>query len=233
LLPRHVAIIMDGNGRWAQRQGWERVRGHRAGADAVREAVVYSGKLKIDVLTLYAFSTENWKRPRREIQFLMNLLQRYLDTKLQEMQENGVRLTAIGRLEALPEAPRQALARAMGQTARNSKLVLCLALNYGAQDEILEAARRLCAEAAQGKLDPARLDCERFAAALYTAHLPPVDLLIRTAGEQRLSNFLLWQACGAFFHVTEACWPEFRRPHFRAALLDYAAHQRSAAGPPG
>jgi undecaprenyl diphosphate synthase len=223
LLPRHVAVIMDGNGRWAQRQGLARVRGHQAGAEAVRDAVTYCGELRLPFLTLYAFSTENWKRPRSEIQFLMGLLEHYLETKLPELHEHGVRLITIGRLEALPDRAREAIARAVRLTAANRHLTVCLALNYGAHDELVDAARRLCALAAKGELRPDAITKELLADALYTAELPPVDLLIRTAGERRLSNFLLWQACGACFYPAAVCWPEFRRRHFRDALIAYAA----------
>jgi undecaprenyl diphosphate synthase len=227
-LPRHTAIIMDGNGRWATQRGLPRIRGHEAGVESVRDVVSYCGQIGIRALTLYAFSTENWKRPRTEVSFLMRLLSHYLRAELRELHTNSVRLLSIGRVEALPAAVREALDEARETTAKNDGLMLCLALNYGGRDEIVEAVRSLCAQAARGELDPRTLDATQLGSALYTADLPPVDLLIRTAGERRLSNFLLWQAGGAVFHVAPQCWPEFRRAQLDLALQEYAA--RAAPG---
>jgi undecaprenyl diphosphate synthase len=230
-LPRHIAIIMDGNGRWALQQGLPRIRGHEAGVESVRDVVTYTGQIGVPFLTLYAFSTENWKRPRSEVQFLMRLLRHYLQAELPELQANSVRLLSIGRAEGLPADARAALEEARAATASNRGLTLCLALNSGGRDEIVEAARRLCEQAARGELDPQAIDAERLAAGLYSADLPPVDLLIRTAGERRLSNFLLWQACGAAFHVAPACWPEFRRKQLSAALEEHATRPGETTAP--
>ncbi|MCZ7646803.1 MAG: polyprenyl diphosphate synthase [Planctomycetota bacterium] len=225
-LPRHVAIIMDGNGRWARQRGWRRVKGHEAGADAVRDVVRYGGQIRLGALTLYAFSTENWKRPRREVQYLMRLLKKYLVEELPELHANGVRLTSIGDVDELPADVREELRHAERVTAENRGLNLCLALNYGARDELADAARALAGRVRRGELAPDELDEAAVGAALHTAGMPPLDLLIRTAGEERLSNFLLWQACDAIFHVTETCWPDFRREDLLSALEAFAAAPR-------
>jgi len=213
---------MDGNGRWALRKGLVRIKGHEAGVEAVRDSVRYAGQIHLEALTLYAFSTENWKRPRTEVGFLMRLLDHYLTTEFEELQANGVRLTAIGDTAALPEGVRGNLERVKAATAGNKGLTLCLALNYGSQAELARAAQALAAEVKAGKLSPDAIDEARLDAYLDTAGLPPVDLLLRTAGERRVSNFLLWQASGAWFHSTAVCWPEFRRTHLQAALEEYA-----------
>ncbi|MCY3023642.1 MAG: polyprenyl diphosphate synthase [Planctomycetota bacterium] len=231
-LPRHIAIIMDGNGRWATRHGMLRISGHRAGVESVRDVTRYCGQIHVEVLTLYAFSTENWKRPKAEVRFLFRLLRKYLADERAELIANGVRLTAIGQTRALPDDVQAELQRTRQLTAANTGLNLCLALNYGAQDEILNAARALAARAAAGELTPADINEELLEQALFTSGMPPVDLLIRTAGERRLSNFLLWQACGAEFHVTARCWPEFRRTDLEAAIVEYARRRETAKREP-
>lgn len=218
-MPRHVAIIMDGNGRWATRQGLMRINGHQAGVDAVRDITQYCGQTGIAALTLYAFSTENWKRPNAEVRFLFRLLKKYLAEEREELLANGVRLRTLGNIAALATDVRAELQKTMDATANGTELQLCLALNYGAQDEILRAA--------------AASDCGGDASALEqnldTAGLPPVDMLIRTAGERRLSNFLLWQCEGAEFHAENACWPEFRRNHLESALREFDTRRCAAA----
>ena len=219
LLARHVGIIMDGNGRWARRQGLLRVRGHEAGAEAVREVVRYSSRVGLKVLTLYAFSTENWQRPRKEVSFLMNLLNRYLEKETAELHRENVRITTIGNIGELPAKSRTILDKSMRLTAQNSGLVLCLALNYGSHAELVKAAQQVAGEARAGTLKPEDLTVEDFEARLFTGEFPPVDLLIRTAGEQRVSNFLMWQASSAVFHGIEKCWPEFGPAELEAALV--------------
>jgi undecaprenyl diphosphate synthase len=227
-MPDHIAIIMDGNGRWAIQRGMIRINGHQAGVDAVRAATRYCGQVHIKALTLYAFSTENWKRPKAEIRFLFRLLKKYLVDERPELMANGVRLTSIGNIAALPEDVVAELEFTQDLTAANTGLNLCLALNYGAQDEILETARSLVACAAEGSIKPEQIDAPCLERALFTGKMPPLDLLIRTAGERRLSNFLLWQACDAEFYHTQVCWPDFRSQHLEAAIIDYAQRFKSA-----
>jgi undecaprenyl diphosphate synthase len=220
-MPRHVAIIMDGNGRWATRQGLIRVNGHRMGVDSVRAATRYCGQVHIQALTLYAFSTENWKRPKTEINFLFRLLKKYLVQERAELIANGVRLTSVGGVDALPESVVSELRRTEALTAANTGLNLCLALNYGAQDELATAARNVLERVAAGELKPSEIDSRSIESNLFTAGMPRLDLLIRTAGERRLSNFLLWQAGGAHFHATPVCWPDFAEKDLAAAIQDY------------
>jgi undecaprenyl diphosphate synthase len=231
---RHVAVIMDGNGRWAQARGLARIRGHEAGVESVRAVTRHAARLGLGQLTLFAFSTENWKRPRAEIAFLMRLLERYLVGERPEMMQNGVRLRAIGRIDGLPRAVQRALRGTEALTAENPGLCLCLALNYGGRTEIADAARRLAAEAAAGRIDLDALGPDELEAALsrfcYQPDMPPLDLLVRTAGERRLSNFLLWQAAYAELRTTDVCWPEFREEDLEAALADYATRVRRFGG---
>jgi len=227
-MPRHVAIIMDGNGRWATRRGMIRVNGHEAGVDSVRAVTRYCGQVHIQALTLYAFSTENWKRPKAEIKFLFRLLKKYLVEERAELMANGVRLTSIGNIAGLPDDVQAELRKTEALTAGGTGLNLCLALNYGAHDEILGAAQTLAARAAAGELKSSDITEELFEKTLFTAGMPPLDLLIRTAGEQRLSNFLLWQACGAEFYAMPVCWPEFQRDDLEKGILEFAA-RRSAS----
>ena len=232
--PPHVAIIMDGNGRWAQARGLARIRGHEHGVESVRAVTRRAGALHLPQLTLFAFSTENWKRPKSEIAFLMHLLRRYLVDERKELMENDIRLRSIGRIEGLPREVQRALAKTEALTADNQGTTLCLALNYGARLELADAARRLAEDAAAGRLDLAALDDEALERALaerlYQPDMPDVDLLVRTAGEQRLSNFLLWQMSYGELHVTDVAWPEFREEDLDRALQDYASRTRSFGG---
>jgi undecaprenyl diphosphate synthase len=225
-VPRHIAIIMDGNGRWAERRGLPRERGHEAGADSVREIVRAAGELGVEVLTLYSFSTENWRRPQTEVGALMALLERYLRTELAELTENRVRLTAIGDLDRLPFAVRSALRFVIKATQHNDGLKLVLALSYGSRAEIVHAMQRIAQQVAAGRVAPADIDDAMIAANLYTAGLPDPDLVVRTSGEVRLSNFLLWQVAYAEIFVTDVPWPEFRRPELVAAIEAFGARQR-------
>ncbi len=221
-LPRHVAIIMDGNGRWAHRRGLPRVAGHRAGVDAVRDTVEAATGLGLGVLTLYAFSTENWARPRVEVQTLMTLLREYLRRELDNLMNNDIRLQVIGRAEELPRSVRRELERAVERTRANTGLLLNVALSYGGRAEIVDACRAIV----RAGLEPEAIDEEVFADHLYTAGLPDPDLLIRTSGERRTSNFLPWQCAYAEIWFTDTLWPDFRRRHLFAALLDYQARER-------
>jgi undecaprenyl diphosphate synthase len=225
-IPRHVAIIMDGNGRWARERGLPRREGHRAGAESVREAVEACKELGIAYLTLYAFSAENWNRPKAEITALMELLERFLTDKTPEMHKQGVRLHAIGRLALLPDRCRAALDHAIATTAQNEDLDLVLALSYGSREEIVDAAQSLAREAAAGTLDPATIDRACFARHLYTAALPDPDLVVRTSGEFRLSNVLLWQISYAEIVITRKFWPDFKREDLRQAVEEYARRHR-------
>jgi undecaprenyl diphosphate synthase len=225
-MPRHVAIIMDGNGRWAQARGLERNEGHRAGLDSVRDVVRAAGDLGIDCLTLYAFSSENWNRPKQEVGELMRLLEYYLEEELEEAMENGVRVRAIGRLDRLPPSTRAAVEKAVDETKLNGALDLVFALSYGGRAEIIDAARRLMRDAELGHIDPDQLDEKTFASYLYAPDLPDPDLLIRTGNEYRVSNFLLWQIAYTEIHTTEVMWPDFRRAHLEQAIADYQARER-------
>ena len=225
-VPRHVAIIMDGNGRWAEQRGLPRSAGHRAGAEAVSRGLALAQEAGIEVLTLYAFSTENWKRPAAEVGALMELLVEFLTAKMPEMSRNGVRLRTVGRSAGLPSAARQALLNAVSASAENCGITLNLALNYGGRAEIADAAARIAADAAAGKLDPAGVDEAVFAKYLYAPDLPDPDLLIRTSGEMRLSNFLLWESAYTELYVTDCLWPDFSREEFEKALASYAGRNR-------
>ena len=229
--PAHVAVIMDGNGRWArQRSLAERIEGHRAGAESVRAATRTAAEIGLRALTLYAFSSENWKRPRREVEALMHLLEDYLEGEIPELMENNIRLVASGRVADLPASARGKLARTMGATAGNDGLVLNLALSYGGRQEIVDAARALARRAAAGDLDPDAIDEAAFAAALYQPTLGDPELLIRTSGEQRLSNFLLWQSAYTEFVYLPVLWPDFTRLHFLQALIEYMGRDRRFGG---
>ena len=225
-LPRHVAIIMDGNGRWARQQGKPRIMGHKAGVRSVQELVRCARELGIGVLTLYAFSTENWRRPSTEVDSLMGLLQTYLENQLDQMVENQVRLRTCGRRDRLPVMVRQVLENTIRETAGNDGLILNLALSYGGRDELVRAVRQLAARAVKGELRPEEIDEEKLASELDSAGLPDPDLLIRTGGEARLSNFLLWQLSYSELYFTRVLWPDFGREHFLAALADFQQRQR-------
>jgi undecaprenyl diphosphate synthase len=230
-LPAHVAVIMDGNGRWAGKRFLPRVAGHKAGISPVRETVETCARLGLEALTLYAFSMENWKRPASEVDTLWHLLRLYLRNELRTLAENNVRLGALGRIEDLPGVVQQELAATMRETERNTGLRLNLAINYGGRVEILDAVNRLLADAkAAGKLDDLRVDEESLASRLYTAGLPDPDLLIRTSGELRVSNFLLWQIAYTEIYVTETLWPDFRRADLLTAILHYQKRERRFGG---
>ncbi len=225
-LPKHVAIIMDGNGRWATRQGLPRIAGHQAGRRAVREAVEGCVDLGIEYLTLYTFSIENWNRPQREVVALMAFLRQVLKEECDELDRNRVRLGAWGRLEDLPPAVRRELERAIERLKANEGLRLHLALSYGGRAEIVDAVRRIGLEIQAGRMEPDQVDEESFARFLYTAGTPSPDLLIRTSGEMRLSNFLLWQLAYSEIYVTDVLWPDFRRGHLEEAIIAYQGRDR-------
>ena len=230
-LPAHIAIIMDGNGRWARRRSLPRVAGHRAGSEAVRVTVETCSRMGIRVLTLYAFSVENWKRPRTEVDTLWRLLRHYIRQELPRLQDNNVRLTAIGRLEGLPPVAREELDAAEKATASNDGLRVNLALNYGGRSELVDACNAIVEEArAKGRLEALRVDEAAIIRHLYTAGLPDPDLLIRTSGEMRLSNFLLWQIAYAELYVTDVLWPDFQRTDLLRAVLDYQKRNRRFGG---
>ena len=229
-VPRHVAIIMDGNGRWAAKRGLPRAAGHSAGAEAVRKILKAAVKAGVEVLTLYAFSSENWRRSEDEISDLKGLMGYYLDRELDELAREGVQLRLIGDHKAFGPQLVERLERAMEKTADNKRLILVVALNYGARSEIAGAARRLAAQAAQGEIDPAEIDETRFGEEVATAGLPELDLLVRTSGEKRLSNFLLWQAAYAELVFTDTLWPDFDEAAFQAVLGEFAGRQRRFGG---
>jgi len=225
-LPRHIAIIMDGNGRWAEQRGKPRLVGHRAGVESVQEIVRAARELKIGVLTLYAFSTENWQRPPLEVQALMGLLKTFLESELATMVSNDVSLRCLGQKERMPAEVREVLDRVIKETADKNGLILNLALSYGGREEITQAARALARNCLDGGLDPEEISQETISRHLYTAGLPDPDLLIRTGGERRLSNFLLWQASYAELYFTETLWPDFRKPDLLDAIADFQNRQR-------
>jgi len=225
-VPRHVAIIMDGNGRWATRRGLPRTAGHRQGAEAARQAVEAAIDLGIANLTLFSFSSENWKRPRTEVLDLMGLLRRYLQSEIAELHRNGVRLTIIGERARLPDDIQRLVTEGERQTAGNRRLRLIMALSYGARQELVLAARRLAQEVAAGRLKPEEIDEARFAGQLFCADVPDPDLVIRTSGEQRLSNFMLWQAAYSEFLFVDKLWPDFGKEDLAAAVAEYVQRDR-------
>jgi len=225
-VPRHLAIIMDGNGRWARSQGLPRLEGHRAGAESVRAAIRFCRRTGIRTLTLYSFSTENWARPEDEVAGLMALLSDYLRSEVDELVDEGIRLHAIGELDRLPPEVGLLLNAAVLATSGGQALDLVLALSYGSRSEIVSAVRQIAMEVQAGALDPAQIDADRISSHLYTAQLPDPDLLIRTSGELRLSNFLLWQLAYSELYVTDVFWPDFRETHLEAALAAYRHRQR-------
>jgi undecaprenyl diphosphate synthase len=236
-LPRHVAVIMDGNGRWAKKRGLPRVAGHRAGIKAVRDVVKGCGNLGIDYLTLYTFSVENWRRPAREVNALMRFLRDTLRKEREELDGNNVRLRAIGRVEDLPQPVVKELHRAMEYLNKNTGLTLILALSYGARVEILDAVKGIAGDVKEGSLDYQTIDDDLFRSYLYAGDVPDPDLLVRTSGEMRISNFLLWQIAYAELWITDTLWPDFRRKHLYQAVSDYQERERrfgrtSARGKP-
>jgi len=231
-LPKHIAIIMDGNGRWARRRHMPRVAGHRAGVSAVRSTVETAARIGIPALTLYAFSEENWKkRPESEVHFLMGLLSRYLKAEVPTLNKNNIRLEYIGRQHELPWEVQERMAWASDATARNSGMVLTLALNYSARSELVDAFRSIVDAAARnGGLDHLQIDEDTVARHLYTRHLPDPDLVVRTSGEMRLSNFLLWQLAYAEIYVTPTLWPDFRGVHLLEGIAEYQKRERRYGG---
>lgn len=229
-LPRHIAIIMDGNGRWALRRGLPRFFGHRAGVESLRDIVKICSELKIQVLTVYAFSTENWKRPQEEVNVLMDLLVEYLNKEIRELCQNGVRVNPIGRLDELPRSALDALRMSMEQSFENKGLTLNLALNYGGRTEIVDAMRAIASDVAAGSLKVDQIDDKVISERLYTAGQPDPDLLIRPSGDFRVSNFLLWQLAYTEFWLTSVMWPDFRRVHLLRALIDFQRRERRFGG---
>ena len=229
-IPRHIAIIMDGNGRWAKERSLPRREGHRAGAEAVQQTIEACTELKVDFLTLYAFSSENWNRPQVEIRALMTLLERFLKEKSPELQEKNVRLQAIGRLTDLPAGPLEQLHKTIEATRENTGLTLILALSYGAREEIIDGIKSVMQHINEGHLDPAMLDPHVFSKHLYTRYYPDPDLLIRTSGEMRISNFLLWQISYAELYITKKLWPDFGKDDLHKAVTDYANRDRRYGG---
>ncbi len=231
-LPRHIAIIMDGNGRWAHRRHLPRAAGHRAGAHSVREVIEFSARLGIQALTLYAFSVENWKRPAAERETLWRLLREYLRRELDSLKTNNIRFRPIGRLQELPSPVQRDLEKAVEETAGNTGMFLNVALNYGARAELVDAFNAILDRIRGNGINGFRVDEETVAANLYTGSLPDPDLLIRTSGELRISNFLLWQIAYAEIWVTETLWPDFTRKHLLQAIVDYQKRERRYGGLP-
>ena len=225
-LPRHIGIIMDGNGRWAERRALPRAEGHRRGADAVRDAVRACREFGIEALTLYAFSAQNWERPTEEVGLLMELLLDFIHRERAEILEKDIRLMSIGDVSRLPDFVREPLLALEAESRGNRGMTLCLALSYGAREAIAAAARALAEACRDGRLDPASIDPDRFSAALATGSMPPVDLVIRTSGEQRLSNFMLWEAAYAELYFTDVCWPDFRRGELMRAIAAFEGRER-------
>ncbi len=225
-IPRHIAVIMDGNGRWAKERGLPRREGHRAGAESVREVTDACIELGVEYLTVYAFSSENWNRPESEVKALMELLDRFLDEKAKDLKKQNIRLKAIGQLDRLPAKTRKLLDKIIAQTADHSAMTLVLALSYGGREEIVAAARSLAMDAAAGRIEPSQIDCTRFASHLQTAGIPDPDLLIRTSGEMRVSNFLLWQISYAEIVIVKKFWPDFRRNDLIEAVREYQRRHR-------
>jgi undecaprenyl diphosphate synthase len=228
--PRHIAIIMDGNGRWAQTRGLPRIEGHRQGVASVRRITEHCARLGVEQLTLYCLSSENWRRPAAELDFLMHLLEQYMVEERALLMRERIRIAMIGRRDGLPEATLAAMDRTVGMCAANDGMRLCLAINYGGRGEIVAAAQKLAEEARAGTLDPAAIDEDLFAARLDTAGMPEPDLLVRTAGEMRISNFLLWQVSYAELWVTDALWPDFTEAHLDEAIRAFASRERRFGG---
>lgn len=229
-IPRHIAVIMDGNGRWAAERGFPRIFGHRNGAIALRSLVEWCGKLGVEYLTVFSFSSENWRRPDEEIRALMALCVSYCEGEREQLRRHNIRVRVLGRREGLPEDVAAALDGLEEHTAACTGPTLCLAINYGSRDEIVDAARSLAADAASGKIRPEDIDEALVAGRLYTAGIPDPDLLIRTAGQLRVSNYLLWQISYAEMHVTDLYWPDFDREALLTAVRDYASRDRRFGG---
>lgn len=229
-LPRHIAVIMDGNGRWAQQRGLPRIEGHRRGAESVRRVTEECARLGIEQLTLYCLSSENWKRPREELDFLLQMLQQYMIEQRQRVMEHNIRVRVIGRREGLPQQVLRETDHTVALSRSNTGLLLCLAINYGGRAELVDAVRRIAQQVELRRLDPEAIDEQTISDNLYTAGMPDPDLLIRTAGELRVSNFLLWQISYAEIWVTNLCWPDFDEAQLHAAIRAYAGRQRRFGG---
>lgn len=229
-IPKHVAIIMDGNGRWARKKGLPKIAGHRAGAESVKEAIKGARESGVKILTLYTFSTENWDRPKYEVAALFKLLENYIDKEARSLQENDIKLSVIGRVERLPETIREKLADVMEKTKDNKSLILNLALNYGGRAEIVDAVRKIAADLQSHKLKAEDIDENTFGNYLYTKDIPDPDLMIRTSGEMRISNFLLWQISYAEIYITDKLWPDFKKSDFKKAVADYQKRERRYGG---
>jgi undecaprenyl diphosphate synthase len=225
-LPKHIAIIMDGNGRWAQKHGMERIFGHQNGVTAVRETAEAAAELGVQYVTLYAFSTENWKRPRMEVDALMQLLVSTIHNEISTLNDNNIRLQAIGDLSSLQPETHQELLRAIKETENNSRMTLVLALSYGSRWEITHAIRSIANDVLNGLVQPEAIDCHTLSSYLYTSFMPDPELLIRTSGEYRISNFLLWQLAYAEFYFTPKLWPDFRKDDLYAAIIDFQSRER-------
>jgi undecaprenyl diphosphate synthase len=228
--PRHIAVIMDGNGRWAQRQGLPRIEGHRRGVASVRRTTEEAARLKIGQLTMYCLSSENWKRPQHELDFLMALLEQYMVEERTTLMRENIRLSIIGRRQGIPESVQREMDKTIALSRDNTGMRLCLAINYGARAELLDAVRSIAISLDAGELSPSDLSEETISQHLYTAGMPDPDLLVRTAGEMRISNFLLWQISYAEIWVTDDCWPEFSESHLHQAIRDFAARERRFGG---
>ncbi|MBT9167817.1 MAG: Ditrans,polycis-undecaprenyl-diphosphate synthase ((2E,6E)-farnesyl-diphosphate specific) [Syntrophomonadaceae bacterium] len=229
-VPCHVAIIMDGNGRWAAQRKLPRTAGHQAGIVALRRTIKHANEMGIGILTVYAFSTENWRRPKPEVDFLLRLPNEFLKSDLNDLHKNNVKVTMIGFMEGLPAHARNAVSEAVGVTAKNTGMVLNFALNYGSRDEIIAAVRTLAQKAVDGQVNPAQIDEQTIANHLFTAALPDPDLLIRPSGEIRLSNFLLWQLAYTELWFTDVNWPDFNREHLEEAISAYRNRDRRFGG---
>ena len=229
-LPRHIAIIMDGNGRWAQRQNLPRIEGHRRGVASVRRTTQECTRLGIPQLTLYCLSSENWKRPQTELDFLMHLLEQYMVEERTAIMDNNLRVQVIGRRDDIPAAVLREMDKTVAMSGRNTGMLLCLAINYGARAELVDAVRSIAAQVQTGQTRPPDICEQTIARHLYTAGMPDPDLLIRTAGEMRVSNFLLWQISYAEIWVTDHCWPEFSESDFHQAVRDYTQRERRYGG---
>ncbi len=226
VIPRHIAFIMDGNGRWAQKKNLPRVAGHREGIERVREIIKHAARLKIEAVTFFAFSTENWNRPKEEVDVLMRYLDGFLDNEIKDFNKNNIRFLAIGRGDPIPQRLQEKIRKGERDTEKNTGLKVVLALNYGGRQEIIDAARRFAEDACQRKQDPAALDEAAFERYLYTSGLPDPDMLVRTSGEQRISNFLLWQLSYAELYFSMKAWPDFRAQDLDEAIEDYRRRER-------
>lgn len=230
ILPRHIAIIMDGNGRWAKKKKLPRIMGHRQGVKTAQKTVKLCSEIGIKALTLYTFSSENWKRPRREVNALMNLLAQAIDKYLEEARKSDIRINVIGRLEGLPDVLRNRIGKIVEESASKGGMVVTLALNYGARQEILDAVKAVCKKVREENMDISSWEDKDFEEFLYTKGLPDPDLVIRTSGEMRISNFLLWQTAYSEFYFTDVLWPDFNAKELKKALAEYAARERRFGG---